>query len=127
MASKEQTEHGEVEVLTAEETKELMDKQEAVLIDVRTPAEYAFEHIRGALLVPLSDFDPDFLPTQQGKRIILHCASGIRSKFAADRMLQAGFAPIAHLEGGILAWKRARLPFIATDPMTGGPRDVVSG
>lgn len=127
MASREQTEHGEVEVMTPEETHDLMQKGEVVLIDVRTPAEYAFEHIRGAILAPLSDFDPAYLPTQDGKRIILHCGSGVRSRIAAIHMLDAGIKPVAHMDGGMLAWKRARLPFIATDPMTGGPRDVVSG
>jgi rhodanese-related sulfurtransferase len=127
MAYKEPIEHGELEVLTPEETRDLMERGEAVLIDVRTPAEYAFEHIRGAILSPLSDFDPAYLPAQEGKRIILHCGSGMRSKYAADRMLQAGMHPVAHMEGGIMGWKRSRLPFIATDPLSGAPREVVSG
>ena len=127
MTSKEQLEHGELDVLTPEETKDLMEKGEAVLLDVRTPAEYAFEHIRGALLAPLSDFDPDLLPAQEGKRIILHCGSGVRSKIAAERMLDAGIGPVAHMDGGMAAWKRAKLPFITTDPISGSPRSAVSG
>jgi len=127
MSAKEQTPHGEIDIFSPEEVKEEMDRGDAVLIDVRTPAEYAFEHIRGALLAPLSDFDPALLPSQEGKRIILHCGSGVRSKMAAERMLEAGHKQVAHMEGGIAAWKRGKLAFIATDPITGAPRNVVSG
>jgi rhodanese-related sulfurtransferase len=127
MSAKETLEHGELDVLTPEEAKQLVDEGKAVIVDVRTPAEYAFERIRGAMLVPLSEFDGHAMPTQEQKRVILQCASGVRSKVAADRMLEAGAEQVAHIDGGIAAWKRARLPFIVTDPMTGAPRDIVSG
>ena len=51
-----------LDVLTPDEVKARFDKNEIVLIDVRTPAEYEFEHIPGALLFPLSRFDPQKLP-----------------------------------------------------------------
>lgn len=126
MPKTEQTGAGPVEVFTPEEASELLEKGEAVLIDVRTPAEYAFERIRGALLVPLSDVEPSMLPSQEGKRLIFHCGSGVRSRVAAEKILQAGYGPVAHMENGLMGWKRASLPFIATDPMTGAPRDVVA-
>ncbi len=127
MATKEQIEHGELDVMTPEEVKALMDKGEAVLVDVRTPAEYAFERVRGAMLLPLSDFDERALPMQDGKRIVLYCSAGVRSKLAAERLLEAGKGPVAHIEGGLGAWKRAKLPFIVTDPISGAPRDVIPG
>jgi rhodanese-related sulfurtransferase len=127
MPATERLMSGALDVFSPEETKDLMDKGEAVLVDVRTPAEYAFEHIRGALLAPLSDFEPRLLPTQERKRLIFHCASGNRSKVVAEKMLEAGLGPVAHMEGGLAGWKRARLPFVGTDPMSGGPRNVVSG
>jgi rhodanese-related sulfurtransferase len=67
------------------------------------------------------------MPSQEGKRIIFSCASGNRSKVVAERVLAAGFGPVAHMEGGLAGWKRARLPYVATDPMTGGTRNVVQG
>lgn len=127
MPTTEQLGSGPLDVFTPEEAKQLVDRGEAYLIDVRTPAEYGFEHIRGALLSPLSDLDPAMLPTQNGKRMIFHCGSGARSKMAAEKALHCGIGPVAHMDGGMLGWKRAHLPYIATDPMTGGPHDVVAG
>jgi rhodanese-related sulfurtransferase len=127
MVSKSQIQHGELDIMTPEEVKFLMDKGEAVLIDVRTPAEFAFEHIPGALLAPLSDFDPALMPGQEKKRIIFSCASGVRSILAAERLLEAGLGPAAHMVGGMASWKRSGLPFIATDPLTGAPRQAVLG
>jgi rhodanese-related sulfurtransferase len=124
LATQEQLNSGKLDVFTPEETKEMLDRGEAVLIDVRTPAEFLFEHIRGALLAPMSDVDPNWLPAQEGKRIILHCASGVRSKHVAELMLQAGITPVAHMDAGIMGWKRAGLPYVATDPLTGAPRDT---
>jgi rhodanese-related sulfurtransferase len=127
MVTQERLNSGELDVFTAEETKTMLDRGEAVLIDVRTPAEFAFERIRGALLVPMSDVDPAWLPAQAGKRIILHCASGVRSKHVAELILQAGHGPVAHMDMGMVGWKRAGLPYVATDPITGAPRDVALG
>ncbi|MEI2387320.1 rhodanese-like domain-containing protein [Breoghania sp. JC706] len=109
----------ELQVLTPEEVKERLDRDEIVLIDVRTPAEYSFEHIAGAMLFPMSSFDPGKLPVQTGKPIVFHCGSGIRSKAIADRCAQAGIAPLAHMGGGFNAWKAAKLPYSAIDPATG--------
>ena len=94
---------------------------EIVLIDVRTPQEYMMEHIDGALLMPMAFFDPKALPTQDGKRIVLHCGSGMRSSKVAARAMEAGVTPLAHMEGGMGAWKQAGLPYHGTDMSTGAP------
>jgi rhodanese-related sulfurtransferase len=66
-------------------------------------------------------FDPRFLPPQDSRRIVLHCGSGMRSTRMAERCAAAGFDRIAHMAGGMSAWKDQGLPYIATDPATGGP------
>ncbi len=76
-----------------------------MLIDVRTPQEYMFEHIEGALLMPMAFFDAKKLPGQSDKRIVLHCGSGVRSEKMAKTAIEAGFDRIAHLDGGFGAWK----------------------
>ncbi len=119
MASTEDLGGCTLDVLSPEEVKAKMDKQEVVLIDVRTPAEYAFEHISGAMLFPMSSFDAKNLPGQQEKRIVFHCGSGIRSKKIAERCAAAGYDRIAHMEGGFGAWKNAGLPYLAIDPASG--------
>jgi len=96
-----------------------LDAHAITLIDVREPHEFLAERIRGALLFPLSTFDPALLPNDPNRPIVLQCGSGKRSATAVARCI-AGGAPISqHLAGGIAAWKRAGLLVIATDPATG--------
>jgi rhodanese-related sulfurtransferase len=96
---------------------------EIVLIDVREPSEYGAERIHGALLFPLSTFDPTMLP-QGGREIVLHCGSGKRSAAALAKCQQARVAVRSHMDGGMMAWKACRLPIISVDPATGAIRDV---
>ena len=105
-----------------EEVKAARDAGEIVIIDVRTPQEFAFEHIEGAMNFPMAYFDAKALPGQSDKRIVLHCGSGIRSAKMAKVAAEAGFDVIAHLEGGFGAWKQAKLPFIGTDMASGAPK-----
>jgi rhodanese-related sulfurtransferase len=92
------------------------------LIDVREPAEYAADRIHGALLFPLSTFDPRMLP-QDTRRIVLHCGSGKRSAMAIQRCHDAHVAVDTHMAGGIQAWKQAGLPVVKLDPATGAVID----
>lgn len=107
-----------------ERVHDALNAGEIVLVDVRTPQEYMMDHIHGALLMPMAFFDPMYLPTQDGKRIVLHCGSGMRSSKVAARALVAGVAPLAHMEGGMGAWKKAGLPYRGTDMSTGAPSMV---
>lgn len=119
MATTEQLGRSTFEILNPTEVKERFDRNEIVLLDVRTPQEYAFEHIPGALLMPMAFFDPAKLPTQDGKPIVLHCGSGMRSRKMAERCAEAGFEKIAHMEGGFNAWKNAGNSYVAIDPTSG--------
>ena len=115
----EQLEGATLDILSPQEVQERLDRNEIVLIDVRTPQEYTFEHIRGALLYPMSGFDPAKLPTQTDKPLVFHCGSGVRSTMVAKRCAAAGITQLAHMEGGMGAWKAAKLPIIAVDPQSG--------
>jgi rhodanese-related sulfurtransferase len=96
-----------------------MSEGKAVVIDVREPAEYGAERIPGALLFPLSTFDPACLPLDTEKQVVFHCGGGGRSKKAATSLFAHGIAESSHLAGGIREWKAAGLPVIALDPLTG--------
>jgi rhodanese-related sulfurtransferase len=115
---------GVLEHWTPQELRDAFARNEVAVIDVRTPQEYAFEHIEGALLAPMAMFAPRNLPSQQGKRLVLHCGSGMRSRKVAEACLAAGLGPIAHLEGGFGAWKQAGMAYVTVDPATGGMRRV---
>jgi rhodanese-related sulfurtransferase len=82
------------------------------LIDVREADEYAREHIAGAVLHPLSRFNPAALQPKSGQCVVMQCRSGRRSADAAKQALVAlgNRAEIYNLTGGIEAWKRASLP-----------------
>ena len=78
------------------------------LIDVREPGEYQAERIQGAMLFPLSTFDPHALP--RNVDIIFQCGTGKRSAMAVAKAQAAGLTHTAHLAGGIQAWKAAGQP-----------------
>lgn len=109
---------------TSDDLQAALEKREIVLIDVRTPQEYMFEHIAGALLAPLAGFDPAFMPEEGRKKLVFHCGSGVRSRKVAEMYLAAGHASAAHLEGGFAAWKAARKPYMGTNMATGAPVSV---
>ncbi|MEM1032449.1 MAG: rhodanese-like domain-containing protein [Myxococcota bacterium] len=121
MATEETLDGG---TLTTLEPGELQAKlATTVLIDVRTPQEYALNHVEGALLVPLAELDPKRLP-HGGDGVVFMCGSGVRSKKAAARCFAAGARAAAHLGGGFGAWKSAGLPYRGVDPMTGAPKTM---
>ena len=87
--------------------KHALERNEALLVDVREPGEFAREHIAGAQSLPLSAFDVSHLP--RDRRIVLCCQSGARSTRALAQLQAAGFNDVAHLDGGLAAWKSAQL------------------
>jgi rhodanese-related sulfurtransferase len=96
--------------LTPQEVARGLDEGRMVLVDVREPNETALERFPGAVLVPLSTFDPAAIPQPMGREVVFACRSGRRSVTASLAAQEQGFAYGAHLAGGILAWKAAGLP-----------------
>ncbi|WP_414473775.1 rhodanese-like domain-containing protein [Microvirga sp. M2] len=79
-----------------------------LLVDVREPHEYAAGHIPGAILHPLSSFDPASLP--KDKRIVFSCAAGVRSARALEYAQAAGLDIREHYKGGFKDWAAAGEP-----------------
>lgn len=105
--------------LTAPAVRDALKAGEIILVDVREPAEFAFERIHGALLHPLSTFEPKALPTDSTRRIVFQCGSGMRSRKALDMFAAATGIEASHLAGGIGAWKANGLPCVRINPATG--------
>lgn len=85
----------------------------AVLLDVRTPAEFhgPTGRLRNALLIPLDELTrrlPE-LDTFKGRTIIVYCRSGVRSRNATSVLESEGHRAL-NLEGGILEWSNLGLP-----------------
>ena len=103
-----------IENLTPQQVKEEMLNNNATLVDIRESEELLQNgRIPGAIHAPrgmlefyadasLPYHKPEF---DKKKRIILHCASGGRSALATATLKQMGFENVAHLDGGIKAWK----------------------
>jgi len=105
------TEQGSgVRDLTPQEVAQGLSEGRMVLVDVREPNETALERYPGAVIVPLSAFDPAAIPDPQGREVVFACRSGRRSVTASLAAQEQGFAYSSHLAGGILAWKAAGLP-----------------
>lgn len=100
----------QVRNLSAEEVAAELAAGRVLLVDVREPNETARERIPGAVLMPLSVFDPAEIPDPAGREVVFSCASGIRSVKAAEMAQASGLPYRAHLAGGIKAWKAAGLP-----------------
>lgn len=91
----------------AQTVNKWLEHKEILLIDVRETSEFEKEHIPGALLMPLSAFDPALFPALTGVKLVLHCAVGKRSEAVGKMLLNEGHTCILHLEGGLHAWKAA--------------------
>ena len=100
----------QVHDLTPQDVAKGMAEGRYLLVDVREPNEVAVDAYPGAVVVPLSSFDPNNIPDPQGKTVVFACRSGKRSVTASLAAQDAGLAYDSHLAGGMLAWKAAGLP-----------------
>ena len=96
--------------LAADEVSRGMGEGRYLLVDVREPNEVAVDAYPGAVVVPLSTFDPQDIPDPKGKQVVFACRSGKRSVTASLAAQAGGLSYDKHLAGGMLAWKAAGLP-----------------
>ena len=92
-----------------------LESKEAILIDVREPAEHRSESINGSRNLPLSQVTVDeaHLPEHKDKKLVIHCLSGKRSMMACEKLINEGAKfDIWNLEGGISNWKSNDLPIV---------------
>jgi len=100
-------------VLEPKDFKAKIDKDTAaVVVDVRTPSEFADGHLPGALNLDVRN--PDFSTSIKGldtnKTYLLYCRSGARTQKAAEIMQQAGFKNVFGMKGGFPDWEKAGYP-----------------
>ncbi len=109
-----------VKNITPEEAAQWMENSEAVLIDVRNPAEYMQERIPFATLLPVPQVKAQIAnlvnaPGSKQKKFIFHCKSGGRSGgVCADLAeLEGAEEVVYNLQGGIVGWKAAGYPVLS--------------
>lgn len=99
-----------LKTIDAKTLKTWLDSNEAILVDVREPAEHAAENIKGATLLPLGNVSKSTLPPCAGKKLVIHCRKGGRGGSACEKLLaEDPSLDIYNLEGGIEAWNAAGL------------------
>ena len=80
--------------------------EDFLLLDVRTPQEYAQQAIEGAYLIPLQELGSRIDELPKKKEIIVYCRVGNRSAYACSYLSRMGYS-VKNLEGGIMAWSRS--------------------
>lgn len=92
------------------ETKEfqkMTENKETVILDVRTPEEYAEGHLNNSTNIDVnsSDFEQQISKLDASKTYLVYCRSGKRSANASGLMTSKGFKNVVNLKGGITAWQ----------------------
>jgi rhodanese-related sulfurtransferase len=91
----------------------LLKAQQAVILDVRKDEDFAQGHIPGAVHIPLEQLKSRFAEIGQDRQrpIIICCNTGHRSLDAATILRRRDYQVIYNLDGGVLKWQKAGLPF----------------
>lgn len=100
--------------ITPAEAVHLMNKEDAIVLDVREDNERISGHIQGAKHLALSVFKQrvDELQTHVEKPVIAYCKMGSRSSQACEILKKNNFKNVMSLKGGIEAWKTVNLPIV---------------
>ena len=88
--------------------------QALVVLDVRTPAEYAEGHVPGAINIPNGELAARVaeLADAKGRDIVVYCRTGVRASQALDVLDKAGFKRLFHLQGDYNRWTEEKRPTV---------------
>jgi len=91
------------------EFEKLRADKKNVVLDVRTQKEFAAGHIPEAVNIDVNapDFPEKVAKLEKNKTYLVHCAAGVRSAKACDKMSHLAFPKLYNLEGGFKAWETA--------------------
>jgi len=101
-------------VLRPGEATALINRDNALVVDLRPVADFDKGHIPGSKNVLMSQFDPDNKQLTPAKSlpVVLVCKTGMIASGAAQRLKKAGFEQVYVLDGGIAGWQQADLPLV---------------
>ena len=91
---------------------QLINRSDALVVDLRSAEDYAKGHILGAKHIPLAELEKRAgeLDKHKAKPLILHCGDGNRASSAVAVLRKKGFDSVHNLAGGYAAWRQAGLP-----------------
>jgi rhodanese-related sulfurtransferase len=98
--------------LTPAGAVQLINRERAVVVDVREPEEFAAGHVGGARNVPLGQLQDKLPGAVKNKTVplLLTCATGARAQRAVAVAKKLGYEKAQAIAGGLKAWKQANLP-----------------
>ena len=91
---------------------QLINKENAQLIDVRDKAEFKSGHITGSKHIPMTDITDKTIKLEQDKPIVVICKLGQRAQSAAMLLKKQGYQNVMVLAGGVTAWRNDGLPVV---------------
>lgn len=96
------------------EAQKLIADKKVLVLDVRTPKEFAAGHIAGATNINFlaADFGKAITGLATNQAYLVHCAVGGRSTQAMPLFEKLQFRSVYHLDGGLKAWEKAGLPVV---------------
>ncbi|MCI5048074.1 MAG: rhodanese family protein [Aquisalinus sp.] len=112
----------ELKNMNVQNAAQLLAEDAIVLIDIREKDEYAREHIKGALSLPLSQLEGAKVDLHTNQAAVFHCRSGSRTQANCRKLDSIVEGEAYLLDGGIEAWKKTGLPVI-TD--TSAPIEIM--
>lgn len=100
--------------LNVSEFSQKITEPDVIILDVRTPEEFASGHIEGALNIDFNsgDFANEITRLNPSENYAIYCRSGSRSGQAASIMHKAGFHDVSNLNGGVIDWTNAGLSLV---------------
>ena len=96
------------------QSTQMINHDDALILDVRENNEYSSGHIINSLHIPLSTLTTRLgdLEKYKAKTVIIACRSGNRSSQACTKLKKEGFEQVFNLSGGVMAWESANLPLV---------------
>jgi molybdopterin/thiamine biosynthesis adenylyltransferase/rhodanese-related sulfurtransferase len=103
----------EISEIDAPSAQERLADEETLFLDVREAAEWDEGHVPGAVHIPRGSLESrvEGLLPDRSRPLVVYCAGGNRSAFAAKSLEELGYEDVASLAGGFADWKRNGLPF----------------
>jgi rhodanese-related sulfurtransferase len=100
----------------------LASPEPPLVVDVRSPSEYADAHIPGAISIPAPLVEKRLDDFRNAPGAVIYCNEGMFTRVAEQTLLRTGVRDFVRLEGGLFAWRRAGLP---EEKGTAGPAPAV--
>lgn len=117
-----QTKKEQTKLSATEFSDKISTTKNAVILDVRTPAEFEKGHLENAMNIDWNgpDFDTQISKLDKTKPVLIYCLSGSRSYSAAEKMRNEGFKTVIEMPGGLMEWRASNLPETMMNKPTGG-------